>query len=58
MKVKKTIGLDNAASSNYSDERGIWDPIPELTDLELSAAQTSSNNIGAWGTFCILLIDN
>lgn len=57
-KVKKTIGLDNAASSNYQDERPIWDIIPELTDIELSVAQTSSNGIGAWGTFYILLVDN
>jgi hypothetical protein len=57
-KVKKTIGLDNAASSNYQDDRAVWDPIPELTDIEISAAQTSSNGIGAWATLCILLIDN
>ena len=57
-KIKKTIGLDNAASSNYADSRAIWDIIPELTDIELSVAQTSSNNIGAWGTFIIMLVDN
>lgn len=55
-KIKKSISLISAASSNYQNPRQFPDPIPALTDIKLTVAEVSET-MGVWGTFCILLID-
>lgn len=56
-KIKKRINISNAGSSIYQDERSFPDVIPALTDIKLTVESVSANNIGVFGTFDILLID-
>ena len=55
-KVKKSLSLITAGSSNYRDERQFPDIIPDLTDIRLTAAEVSET-MGIWATFQILLVD-
>lgn len=56
-KIKKRIALANSGSSIYQDARSFPDPIPALTDIVLRVESVSANNMGLFGTFDILLID-
>lgn len=55
-KVKKSLSLITAGSSNYRDERQFPDIIPDLTDIRLTAEEVSET-MGIWATFQILLVD-
>lgn len=55
-KVKKSLSLITAASSNYSDDRPFPDVIPALTDIRITA-QEVSEDMGIWATFAIMLVD-
>ena len=55
-KVKKSISLVTAGSSNYQDVRSFPDPIPALTDIKINVAEVSAD-IGVWATLDILLVD-
>lgn len=55
-KIKKFVSLINQANSNYTDTRDFPDPIPAFTDIVLTVEEVSAD-MGAWGTFCILLVD-
>jgi len=54
--VKKSVSLMSSGSSNFQDERPFPCPIPAMTDLKLSVDEVSAE-IGVWGTFDILLVD-
>ena len=56
-RLKKEITLLNNATSTYQDQRSFPDPIPQLTDIRLVVDEVS-DDMGIWGTFDILLIDN
>lgn len=55
-KVKKVISTMTAGNSNYKDKRSFPDVIPSLTDIKLTIVDVGEN-MGAWGTFDMLLID-
>ena len=55
-KVKKTITLINNANSLFQDKRSFPDILPSLTDIKLTV-QEVSEDMGAWATFDILLVD-
>lgn len=55
--VKKQFSVSSGGSSYFQDTRSIFDPIPELTDIELCITSVSANGTGIWGTFDILLVD-
>ena len=56
-KVKKRINLANSGSSIYQDERSFPDVIPSFTDIKLTVEIVSSNDMGIFGTFDLLLVD-
>jgi len=56
-KEKKDFGVMTTGSNFYVDERTFPDPIPEKTDLGINVLNVSGNNMGAWGTFDILIIE-
>lgn len=56
-KVKKSVSLMTAGTSNYQDKRSFPDIIPALTDIRLFVASLGAENLGAWGTLDILLVD-
>lgn len=55
--IKKRINLSNTGSSIYADVRTFPDIIPARTDIRLRIENVSSNDMGIFGTFDILLID-
>jgi len=55
--VKKVITLMLAGSSNYKDRRSFADVIPAKTDIKLTVVSVSADNMGAWGTFDIMLVN-
>lgn len=56
-KVKKRVNITNQGSSIFQDRRSFPDIIPALTDIKLTVESTSANNVGVFGTFDILLVD-
>jgi hypothetical protein len=56
-KIKKRIDLVSNGSSMYADTRSFKDPIPALTDVKLTILSVSANDVGVYGTFDILLVD-
>jgi len=56
-RIKKRIALVTNGSSTYQDHREFPDVIPSLTDIKLTAETASKNDMGVFGTFDILLID-
>jgi hypothetical protein len=57
-KVKKTITLNTYGTSTYQDYRIAKDPIPELTDIIITATNVSEVGMGSWATLDIILIDS
>lgn len=55
--IKKRVNLSNAGTSIYQDRRAFPDVIPYLTDIRLRVESVSANNMGIFGTFDLLLID-
>lgn len=55
--IKKRVNLSNAGSSLYQDPRSFPDVIPARTDIKLTCESVSANNMGLWGTFDVLLVD-
>jgi hypothetical protein len=55
-KVKKVVTLITQGASSYMDKRSFPDIIPALTDIKLNAIEVSED-MGVWGTFDILLVD-
>ena len=56
-RIKKRVDITNQGTSIYQDERGFPDPVPALTDIRLTVESVSANNTGAFGTLCIMLVD-
>jgi hypothetical protein len=56
-RVKKRIAITNSGSSVYQDARSFPDIIPALTDIKLTVESVDENDIGVFGTFDIMLID-
>lgn len=56
-KTKKSFTLMTGWSSIYRDIRSVKDPIPAKTDFMLRSVYASWNNMEAWGTFDLLLVD-
>ena len=56
-KVKKRVDVVNNGSSTYQDVRSFPDVIPALTDIKLTVETVSKDDMGMWGTFDILLVD-
>ena len=56
-KEKKDFAVMTTGSNNYVDVRVFPDPIPAKTDLEMRVINVTANDMSAWGTFDILLID-
>ncbi len=56
-KIKKRVNLSNSGSSIFQDKRSFPDIIPSLTDIKLTVESVSSNNMGVFGTFDIMLVD-
>lgn len=56
-KVKKRVNITNQGSSVYQDYRSFPDVIPALTDIRLSIESVSADNMGVFGTFDLLLVD-
>lgn len=54
---KKDIGIMTSGSNTYQDNRPVMDILPAKTDLGVRVINTSANNMIAWGTLHILLID-
>lgn len=55
-KVKKVVTLINLGTSVFQDVRSFPDIVPALTDIRL-CAETVSDDMGIWGTFDFLLVD-
>lgn len=55
-KIKKILTNMIGGSSNYHDIRSFPDPIPAKTDIKLTVKEVSTD-LGVWGSFDILLID-
>ena len=55
-KIKKAISSMTSGNSNYQDPRSFPDIIPSLTDIKLTIVDVGED-MGAWGTFDILLVD-
>lgn len=56
-KVKKRVSTVTNGSSTYQDERSFPDVIPSGTDIKLTVETASKNDMGIFGTFDILLVD-
>ncbi len=56
-RVKKRLALVNSGSSTYQDARSFPDIIPSLTDIKLTVEDVTDDDIGVFGTFDILLVD-
>ena len=56
-KIKKRVNILNSGSSIYQDERSFPDIIPALKDIRLTVESVSVNDVGVFGTFDVLLID-
>ncbi len=56
-RVKKRIAITNSGSSVYQDKRSFPDVIPSFTDIRLTVESVDENDIGVFGTFDILLVD-
>jgi len=56
-KVKKRVNVSNSGSSIYQDKRSFPDIIPALTDIKLRIEMVSSNDLGTFGTFDIMEVD-
>lgn len=54
--IKKSITLLTLGTAVFQDRRSFPDIIPALTDIKLTA-KIVSENMGAWGTFDIMLVD-
>jgi hypothetical protein len=55
--IKKRVDLSNGGSSIYQDARSFPDIIPALTDIRLTVEEVGANNMGIFGTFDILLVE-
>jgi len=55
--IKKRVDLVNQGSSIYQDARSFPDVIPALTDIRLAVESVSANNMGVFGTFDIMLVE-
>jgi hypothetical protein len=55
-KTKKSIDCVAVGSSIFQDERTFPDPIPALTDIEITKIEASAA-MGAWAAFDIMLVD-
>lgn len=56
-RVKKRVTTVTNGSSNYSDKRSFPDVIPSGTDIKLRVETVSKDDIGIFGTFDIMLVD-
>lgn len=56
-RVKKRVNISNSGTSIYQDSRSFPDVIPSLTDIRLSVESVSANNVGVFGTFDMMLVD-
>lgn len=56
-KEKKDFGVMTDGSNFYVDVRTFPDPVPAKVDLEMRVTNVSANNMAAWGTFDILLVE-
>jgi hypothetical protein len=55
--IAKRINVSNSGSSLYVDERTFPDWVPALTDIRLTVESVSANDLGVWGTFDLLTVD-
>jgi len=56
-KIKKRIDLQTSGSSLYQDNRSFPDIIPDLTDIRLTVESVSTNDIGIFATFDLMIVD-
>jgi len=56
-KVKKRVAISVNGSSLYQDYRSFPDIIPSGTDIKLTIEDVSTNDLGTFGTFDVLLVD-
>lgn len=56
-KQKKDFGVMTSGDNFYQEKRSFPDPIPAKTDLTIEVVNVSGNNMGAWGTFDIMLVE-
>lgn len=56
-RVKKRLAVVNSGTSTYQDTRSFPDIISGLTDIKLTVEDVSDDDMGVFGTFDILLID-
>ena len=54
---QKRVNLSNAGTSIYADYRSFPVVAPGRTDLRLTVESTSANDIGIFGTFDMLIVD-
>lgn len=55
-KIKKSVTATTTGTSTYQDHRSFPDIIPALTDIKITVKEVS-DDMGAWATFDILLVD-
>ena len=56
-KEKKDYGCMTTGNNNYLDVRTFKDPIPAKTDFDITVTNVSANNMSAWATADLLLVE-
>lgn len=56
-KEKKDYGCMTTGNNNYLDVRIFKDPIPAKTDFDITVTNVSANNMSAWATVDLLLVE-